>query len=116
MQPRPNEKECNFILFTNSVDLRYTYLDAGWSCVTVRNSFCSNTTGQSKGYGCVEFTSKESSIKAKNHLNGTSLNNNTLQVKNVDCFWRAALIKENACHIISLLILGSLVGHHTIWL
>jgi len=41
----------------------------------------SEITGESKGYGCVEFTSKESSIKAKNQLNGHKIDNNTLQVQ-----------------------------------
>ena len=48
-------------------------------CKKLKHCF-SEKTGLSKGYGCVEFTSKESSIKAKNQLNGFKINNDTLQV------------------------------------
>jgi hypothetical protein len=80
---------CDFMLCVTQLPLTYSY-DQFVSLITPFGTpercflVHSEYTGQSLGYGCVEFTSKESSIKAKNQLNGFQVQNNTLQVHWLD--------------------------------
>ncbi|CAK8689673.1 unnamed protein product [Clavelina lepadiformis] len=80
---------CDFMLCITQLPLSYTY-DQFLSLITPFGTpercflVQSEITGESKGYGCVEFTSKESSIKAKNQLNGFRIDSNTLQVHWLD--------------------------------
>nr|CAB3262749.1 uncharacterized protein LOC100182699 [Phallusia mammillata] len=80
---------CDFMLCITQLPLSYThnqFLNLLAPFGTSERCFLvhSNITGKSKGYGCVEFTSKESSIKAKNHLNGAAIGNHALQVHWLD--------------------------------
>lgn len=80
---------CDFMLCVTQLPLTYSY-DQFVSLITPFGTpercflVHSEYTGQSLGYGCVEFTSKESSIKAKNQLNGFQVHDNTLQVHWLD--------------------------------
>nr|XP_002120230.1 uncharacterized protein LOC100182699 isoform X1 [Ciona intestinalis] len=80
---------CDFMLCVTQLPLSFTH-DQFLSLITPFGTpercflVHSDVTGQSKGYGCVEFTSKESSIKAKNQLNGFKIQNNVLQVHWLD--------------------------------
>uniref|UniRef100_H2ZMK4 RRM domain-containing protein n=1 Tax=Ciona savignyi TaxID=51511 RepID=H2ZMK4_CIOSA len=80
---------CDFMLCITQLPLAFTY-DQFLSLITPFGTpercflVHSDVTGHSMGYGCVEFTSKESSIKAKNQLNGFKIQNNVLQVHWLD--------------------------------
>ena len=53
---------------------------------------CSPITGQSKGYGCVEFTAKESSIRARNSgIRSHFSNENTLPYKLPQVHWMSSI-------------------------
>ncbi|XP_039260662.2 uncharacterized protein LOC120336933 isoform X1 [Styela clava] len=80
---------CDFMLCVTQLPALYTreqFLTLITPFGTPERCFLvhSEVNGLSKGYGCVEFTSKESSIKAKNHLNGKSIGQQTLQVHWLD--------------------------------
>lgn len=80
---------CDFMLCVTQLPEHYTreqFLTLITPFGTPERCFLvhSEVTGKSKGYGCVEYTSKESSIKAKNHLNGKIVGTSTVQVHWLD--------------------------------